>query len=300
MSLDDPFFRDVFEPEEEDTPPASGPATAPASGPAPAGPAAAATPPASSPVVPAGPAAPATLTDEESDPGLADEQGYFADSEKDEGEPPTEQESEPGPADQHPEPKQEQELEGEAQCPDGCLPPVPNTAQRINMHYVFYRTNNPEDRQPESFTQEQFWEHLKDCYRKAYPAPGAKTGSILAYGMVAKERHKDSQIEASRSAHHHGAAATTMRHYWSKVVKESRKVGVHLHAVEHHTYGSMYKYLRAPTKKKPLHELDPKPFISPEHPEGDALKELLEKAEVAAAAWAARGKKQPVAGQGAE
>ena len=93
---------------------------------------------------------------------------------------------------------------------------------------------------------------------------------------------------------------TTMRHYWSKVVKESRKVGVHLHAVEHHTYGSMYKYLRVPTKKKPLHELDPKPFISPEHPEGDALKELLEKAEVAAAAWAARGKKQPVAGQGAE
>eukprot|EP00974_Lingulodinium_polyedra_P025640 2477999-Lingulodinium_polyedra.AAC.1 len=38
----------------------------------------------------------------------------------------------------------------------------------------------------------------------------------------------------------------------------------------------MYKYLRTPSARKPLHELDPTPYFSALHPQGDKLKELLE------------------------
>ena len=38
----------------------------------------------------------------------------------------------------------------------------------------------------------------------------------------------------------------------------------------------MFNYLRCPSKKKPMHELDQDAYFSPLHPKGDALKELLE------------------------
>lgn len=38
----------------------------------------------------------------------------------------------------------------------------------------------------------------------------------------------------------------------------------------------MYNYLRVPTRKKPLFELDPAPYHSSLHPEGQALRDLLE------------------------
>jgi len=230
----------------------------------------------------------------DSEHGSADEKGYCADSENEADEVPKQEPARP--EEKPAEPEEAQEPRPEDQCPDGCLPTLPATAQRTNVHYVHYRTHGPDDRQPESFTQKELWEHLEDCYRKAYPVPGAKTGSIVAYGMVAKERHKDSPIEANRSEHNHAPVATTQRHYWSKVVKESRKAGVHLHAVEHEAYGVMYKYLKNPTRKKPLHELDPSPYLSPDHPKGDALKELLERAAVSAAGNLRR-KPQPAAGQ---
>ena len=38
----------------------------------------------------------------------------------------------------------------------------------------------------------------------------------------------------------------------------------------------MFEYIRVPSKKKPLHELDSEPYFSEHHPRGDALKELLQ------------------------
>eukprot|EP00974_Lingulodinium_polyedra_P099661 9653554-Lingulodinium_polyedra.AAC.1 len=53
----------------------------------------------------------------------------------------------------------------------------------------------------------------------------------------------------------------------------------------------MYNYLRRATKRKPLYELDALPYHSPSHPEGDALKALLEAGdtyqEVRASKWRA-------------
>ena len=55
-------------------------------------------------------------------------------------------------------------------------------------------------------------------------------------------------------------------------------------AVAHDGYCSMYNYLRSPTKKKPLHELDPTPYHSSGHPQGQVLKDLLEAPSVAKSA----------------
>ena len=57
------------------------------------------------------------------------------------------------------------------------------------------------------------------------------------------------------------------------------KYKVHLNAVAHDSYTTMYNYLRKATTKKPLYELDPTPFHSPQHPQGDLLRELLQRGE---------------------
>lgn len=51
--------------------------------------------------------------------------------------------------------------------------------------------------------------------------------------------------------------------------------GVQLNAVAHDGYTSMFAYLRSPTAKKPLPELDPEPYFSEYHPQGEALRKLL-------------------------
>ena len=134
--------------------------------------------------------------------------------------------------------------------------------------------------------------------------PGRKSGSIYDYCCVAKEKHKDSPVEASRSLHHHGMTATAQRHYWNKVVKVSRRKGVQMHAVEHENYYTMFNYVRSPSAGKPVHELDPKLYLSPDHPQGDALKELLQKGEANARALQGRrrqpaGKQKPTEQHGA-
>jgi hypothetical protein len=53
---------------------------------------------------------------------------------------------------------------------------------------------------------------------------------------------------------------------------------------------SSARYLKCPTTKKPVHELDPKPWASPLHPEGDELKQLLEVGEKLRQARAAKRK----------
>ena len=39
--------------------------------------------------------------------------------------------------------------------------------RRKHMHYVHVRTNNPDHRQPSSFTREEFWRHMERVYKDA-------------------------------------------------------------------------------------------------------------------------------------
>ena len=122
-----------------------------------------------------------------------------------------------------------------------------------------------------------FWEHPVKVYREAYPGADSNTASILQVGSVAKERHRDAPREEDRSEHNHCATFSSLAQYWRRVRKISAdKYSATLVAVAHDVYSSMCKYLRAPTKEKPLPELDTRPFYSPHHPEGDALKKLLD------------------------
>ena len=54
------------------------------------------------------------------------------------------------------------------------------------------------------------------------------------------------------------------------------KNGIKMHAAPHEGYTSMYEYVRKPSTKKPLSELDAEFFMSLDHPRGDALRRLLE------------------------
>lgn len=166
-----------------------------------------------------------------------------------------------------------------APCSVDDGPALAANAQRTNVHYTHVRTKDASHQQPDSMTREEFYAHLEECYREAYPVVGEESGSILSYGMVVKEKHKDSAVEANRSEHHHAACACTQRHYWNKVATISRKKGVYINAVEHSFYVTMYEYLRVPTKKKPVFELDPTPYFSVNHPQGDALRDVLTKGQ---------------------
>ena len=59
----------------------------------------------------------------------------------------------------------------------------------------------------------------------------------------------------------------------------AEKYKIQLNAVAHDAYATMYNYLRKPTQKKPLFELDATPYHSPRHPEGEVLRELLVQGE---------------------
>ena len=62
-------------------------------------------------------------------------------------------------------------------------------SRRKHVHWVHVRTQNPEHRQPDSFSREGFWQHLCRVYADTYPRPENPSGSILLFGVVAKERH---------------------------------------------------------------------------------------------------------------
>jgi hypothetical protein len=159
---------------------------------------------------------------------------------------------------------------------DGLLV-LPWDARRRHIHWTHCRTHNPQDVQPHQLSREDFWNHLVKCYQEAYPKADADTGSPLEFGLVCKELHKDAQREEDRSEHHHAATFSSEQLYWKKICKVSHeKYRIKLNAVAHDAYVTMFKYLRVPSPKKLLHELDSQPYFSPKHPEGDELKELLE------------------------
>ena len=149
-----------------------------------------------------------------------------------------------------------------------------------NVHFTHSRTKNSGDVQPDQITRKQFWEYLCTCFREAFPRAESETGSILEFGLVVKELHKDAPREEDRSEHHHGATHASRNYRW-KVIRKImyERYRIHLNAVAHETYTSMFSYLRSPTAKKKLHDIDPTPFFSPGHPQGDALCQLLKAGE---------------------
>ena len=129
-------------------------------------------------------------------------------------------------------------------------------ARRKHMHWVHVRTRDPQHRQPDSFTRGEFWQHMARVYKDVYPKEESKTGSILMFGVVAKERHMASTKQEERDEHHHTACYCSEKHYWQPVAKRSLELGVKLHAACHDGYTIMYCYLRNHTAKKPVSELD--------------------------------------------
>ena len=59
----------------------------------------------------------------------------------------------------------------------------------------------------------------------------------------------------------------------------AERYNIQLNAVAHDTYSTMFCYVRCPTAKKPVQELDATLFLSPGHPMGEDLQALLEKGE---------------------
>ena len=170
-------------------------------------------------------------------------------------------------------------IEHESAAADGLLQHHPDKRRR-HVHYTHVRTNNTQDVQPDQLTRAAYWDHLICCYREAYPKAEADTGSILQFGLVCKEKHKDAARFADRSEHHHAAVYCSQSHLWRRVREISAaKYNIQLNAVAHDAYCTMYNYLRVPTKKKPLFELDAAPYHSPLHPLGDELRELLKQGE---------------------
>jgi hypothetical protein len=161
------------------------------------------------------------------------------------------------------------------QCAADGLIALQQDARRTHVHYTQVRTKNSDDVQPSQLTRQEFWEHLERCYRVAYPDATSKTGSILKFGLVVKELHKESTHEHDRDEHHHAATYSSEKHFWKKVKTVSEKFGIRLNAVAHDCYSTMFRYLRQATGKKALHELDATPYFSPQHPKGEPLKELL-------------------------
>ena len=177
------------------------------------------------------------------------------------------------------------------------LTALSHDARRKHMHWVHVKTGNPQHRQPAEFSREEFWAHMCKVYAEAYPEEANPTKSILMFGIVARERHHNSQREQERELHTHFIAYCSIKHYWKVVADISlRKYNVKLHAACHEGYTTMFAYLRCPTPKKPLPELDSSPFWSADHPTGDLLQRLL--AAGAKADIGQRGKKRKASGSG--
>ena len=155
------------------------------------------------------------------------------------------------------------------------LTALSDDSRRKHMHWVHVRTHSAAHRQPDSFTREQFWEHLCNVYKAVYPRPQNKTGSILMFGCVAKERHTAPPNEEEREEHNHAPCYTSEQHYWKPVAARSLQMGVKLHAARHDGYTMMYVYVKCPSPKKPVPELDPHVWHSEDHPGGKTLQDLL-------------------------
>ena len=162
----------------------------------------------------------------------------------------------------------------------GELVALSSDARRKHIHWVHVRTHDPGHKQPQEFTRKEFFEFMLKVYKEVYPEPANPTGSILLFGVVAKERHADSPKEEERSEHIHAPAYCTVQHYWHKVAKRALDVyNVKLHAACHEGYTTMYQYVRAPSVRKPLSELDSSCYLSDSHPRGEVLRRLLQVGE---------------------
>ena len=149
-------------------------------------------------------------------------------------------------------------------------------AKRKHIHWTHIRTHDPSHKQPSAFTRQEFWEHMVRVYKEVYPEPANSSGSILLFGLVAKERHAEAADDELREEHHHAPCYCSRAHRWRQVAKRSLEHhGVKLHAACHEGYTSMYRYVRQPSSKKPLWEIDAEPFLSDEHPRGELLERLL-------------------------
>ena len=98
--------------------------------------------------------------------------------------------------------------------------------RRKHIHWTHVRTSNLADRQPESFTRQGFFEHLRTVYKDVYPEPANPSGSILLFGAVAKERHAQSKDEECRAEHHHAQVFCSTRHMWKRVACHSHSVSL--------------------------------------------------------------------------
>jgi hypothetical protein len=176
------------------------------------------------------------------------------------------------------------------------LPALPDDARRHCVHYTMTRVRQKGAVQPRQLTRQKFWEILKLCFLEAYPDATSKTKSILQFGLTAQEKHKDAARDEDKSIHYHCATFASEKYYWRRIRQIAwKKHQIQLNAVAHDGYSTMYRYLKCPTTKKPLHELDPQAYASPLHPKGDELKELLEVGEKLRNARASKRKLEPAA-----
>ena len=164
----------------------------------------------------------------------------------------------------------------QATCGDEGLKPLLAAARRTNMHFTHVRTRDPSHIQPSSLTRQQAWAHLERVYQEAYPDADSPTGSILRFGAVVKERHEAAETDGCRAEHHHCIAYCSKQHYWNKLANISlQKYKIPLSAVEHSSYTQMWRYIREPSSKKPLAELDAEVYLSPLHPRDQELAQFL-------------------------
>ena len=153
----------------------------------------------------------------------------------------------------------------------------PFDSRRQNYHWVMPWCGIPGAVQPDSMDAEGMWNHLVRCYQEAYPDSDEPTKSILIFGLSAKEQHKNAPKAEHQKPHFHVATFSKVNHRWKKIRDISAsKYKIYLHCAAHDGYSAMYRYLTCPSAGKKVYELDPKPFRSPAHPEGDALRQLLE------------------------
>ena len=104
---------------------------------------------------------------------------------------------------------------------------------------------------------------MEKVYREAYASADSGTLSILQVGLVSTEYHEDAPQVEDRTEHEHVATFSSVAHYWRRGRQISvEKHNVHLSAVAHDGYSSLCNYLRPPTRKRPLHELEPAPCHS--------------------------------------
>ena len=130
-------------------------------------------------------------------------------------------------------------------------------------------------RQPEYMSREDFYNHVEALYKQV-----KLNGAEILYGVVVEEFRKNSPIVSMRKPHKHLATVATKRHMWLPIVKRSREqhgVNLNVSLKSFQGYAAQFEYIRSPSNKKPLAELDQQPYFSPGHPQGLELMSILKK-----------------------